>query len=158
MRSGLIAVENALGPFNAVDMKYVLCPQELLVLYSVFTSRLSALLVENPDAQVDFFALPPWPYIAPVPSLLMDNSDYVNLVGGNIMCGNDGPAYPPQYGMYRGFGVLNICHANFIESMTPTPEHLLFAFFGFNASHCLLSSDILYLCYLDANASDPCHI
>ncbi|OQS00434.1 hypothetical protein ACHHYP_03549 [Achlya hypogyna] len=148
LATGLDAFVAQVGPFGAVDTVYVSCPPELLALYGGFLQSLSRLLVESKQAQEAYDALPMWPFMLPVPAPLL--ADGTLLVGGNVMCGNDVPAYPAYYGAYRGFGMTNVCHAIFAENMAPSVMELLFAFFGLHSNNAANMVSLLDICALDA--------
>ncbi|OQR97956.1 hypothetical protein ACHHYP_09383 [Achlya hypogyna] len=141
LSAGLDTFRSLVGPFNAIDMLYISYPDALRQLYAGVHRGLSELLLDNSVANTAFFALPLWSSLAPVPPYLLNNPDTIAIVGGNLMCGNDGPPYPALYGLYPGFSAATVCHGNYLESLVPTPVSLLFSFFGLSVMTPLLLPD-----------------
>ncbi|OQR91088.1 hypothetical protein ACHHYP_04976 [Achlya hypogyna] len=153
INAGLDVVQTLVGPFGAIDLEYVLGPPPLLLFYASFRAQLASLLAENATAQAAYLRLPTWAFLMPVPSSMWAvNASLV--VGGNMMCGSDLPAYAPTYGFYRGYGMSNACFANFLESTPPSTPLLLFASLGYHLT--LPSADVAAICSLDAYSGLGC--
>ncbi|EQC41653.1 hypothetical protein SDRG_01611 [Saprolegnia diclina VS20] len=158
LNAGLVAVQSSLGPFGNIDTQYVLPPTSLIALYRGFSAALATLLVQNDSAQAAYTSLPPWATLYPVPSSLMRNGLSIVIIGANVMCGTDVPAYAPIYGLFRFYGAASACHANFIEAMQPTLPQLLFGFLAFDATLQLdVVDDLTAICALDGYGGSGCN-
>ncbi|OQS00574.1 hypothetical protein ACHHYP_03382 [Achlya hypogyna] len=154
LNAGLTVLRESIGPFGSVDTEYVPVPLALRQFYAAYTGALSTLLVSNADATDTYAALPSHPFIMEVPGRLLAQSATLMSVGGRIMCGNDAPPYPFMYGIATLFGARSLCYALFPEQIETTPAQLLFALYGFNATHPEL--DFNAMCALDMAALASC--
>ncbi|OQS06776.1 hypothetical protein THRCLA_01194 [Thraustotheca clavata] len=158
LTAGLTSLSNYAGPFGSVDLVYVPCSNDLLQFYAQLLSSFSELLIDNHEYQIQYNELPEWPFMLPTPSYLLETIGAV-VVGGNIMCGNDVPPYAAIYGLFRGYGMTNVCHAVFGENLKPMKIELLFAFVGLTsnylvAPHSSTDSDINAICTLDVTGTN----
>ncbi|OQR84570.1 hypothetical protein ACHHYP_13232 [Achlya hypogyna] len=123
---GFAVLRTVLGPFNTVDMYYVGVPPSLLTTYNALIGAVATLLMTNSTAQDIFFALPVAPAMGGVPTALLAFPN-LTTVGGNLLCGDDQPTYTLMFGLDCFFGIQNMCHASFFDSLKPTGLQLLFA-------------------------------
>ncbi|EQC34869.1 hypothetical protein SDRG_07670 [Saprolegnia diclina VS20] len=123
---GLGLLQATLGPFNAIDMEYVEVPARLRAIYGALSSLVTELVMSNLTLQAAYWALPVAPSMSGVPLALLASPN-VTTHGGNLLCGDDQPTYTLSYGLDCFFGVQNMCHASFFDSLKPSPRQLLFA-------------------------------
>ncbi|OQR91699.1 N-acetylglucosamine-1-phosphotransferase subunits alpha/beta, partial [Thraustotheca clavata] len=156
LTAGLKLLQSLVGPFNAIDMIYVLPPLELLAMYNAFVHSINDLLRRDSKAQQKYFEIPPKTGSCPVPPFLLSDPNIMSN-GGNIMCGDDVPPEPAFIGLLTGFGSATVCHAEFLEVLKISTIELLFILHGYittleNAS----LIDINGLCSLDVCAGVSC--
>ncbi|KAF0686733.1 Aste57867_21481 [Aphanomyces stellatus] len=153
--SGFAVLATTLGPFGAVDMKYVPCPTELTQLYASFMAAVVGLLFSNALAQSTFLAIAHKSYIMVTPPPLLLNPTIVSL-GGNLLCGSDVP--PSTQTFYGGFAVSRPCHSDAIEYLVPDSYEVLFAMLGYGAATSSnLNPDVIDAwCAMDGFADTTC--
>ncbi|OQS07894.1 hypothetical protein THRCLA_00115 [Thraustotheca clavata] len=153
---GFSIFRSLIGPFGAIDIYFVPCPQSLLELYSNMYSTTAHLNIENLAAQEIYRKINCPLQMAQVPTALITPSE-IRLLGGNIFCGGDGSPWVATNGLPIGFSVTNMCHVSFSDNLSPTTLSQLFALFSFNASFSPLStSDYKSICSLDVFALSSC--
>ncbi|EQC34694.1 hypothetical protein SDRG_08010 [Saprolegnia diclina VS20] len=121
------------------------------------SDALSHLTLTNVEAQDSFFQLPPKTYLGPAPASLLSNTS-VELVGGNILCGDDQRPFSPSLGMAIPFGFDSACSWWLIDFFTPSTTAITFALLGYNGCQRLpmSSADVASCCANDIYAEATC--
>ncbi|OQR81450.1 hypothetical protein THRCLA_11719 [Thraustotheca clavata] len=151
--AGFTSLKSQLGPFNAIDMEFLLCPK---MMYQQFLNAISTLTLSSLDVQKEFLALPEKYYVLDVPFSWLQESDTLSK-GGNIFCGNDDVRGPMYYGFDVGFSDTNFCNAFVIDDMQPSIAQFLYAFFSFDATMVLKTGDIDIICKSDIMIDGTCN-
>ncbi|KDO30877.1 hypothetical protein SPRG_04779 [Saprolegnia parasitica CBS 223.65] len=150
---GLGLLQATLGPFNAIDMQYVQVPARLRAIYGALSALVTELVMSNMTLQTAYWALPVAPSMSGVPLALL-SAPNVTTHGGNLLCGDDQPTYTLSYGLDCFFGVQNMCHASFFDSLKPTPRQLLFATLAY--SQVFPNTSFQLVCDLDMYKRSVC--
>ncbi|OQS05685.1 hypothetical protein THRCLA_02206 [Thraustotheca clavata] len=153
LTSGFAVLRNTLGPFNAVDMHYISCPTNLLNYYGTLVKLLTNLTLTNFDAQSEYLILPIAPSMGGIPTHLLA---YPNLktFGGNLLCGDDQPTYSLDYGLDCFFGIRNMCHASFFDTLKPSTLQLFFVILAYSANYNRV--DFNDVCVIDVHKGPKC--
>ena len=152
---GFASFQTAIGPFGAVDMKYVSCPDSLRQFFQATLNALTNLTYHDADAQSQFLVLPKKLYIGEAPD---DWDASVSLLGGNILCGSDMPPWVATTAttMYGMFGVSAMCNNYFSEYFIPDKFTILVALLGFQHTHNVTGDDFTDFCAMDVYAEATC--
>ena len=154
--SEIASLESSLGPFNAIDMVYVMPPTSLLDFCAGVSSALSSLLLRDPNAQTTFLSLPVKYNLVASPRFLLDDLSIL-LGGGNLFCGIDNGLLSGATGLYSLFTATSPCRFISSEVMFPSRLQLLFAFLGFEITLALnTTSDFNHICALDTTVVANC--
>ncbi|OQS03117.1 hypothetical protein THRCLA_04573 [Thraustotheca clavata] len=153
LNNGFVIFEETVGPFGAVDSYYVNCPASLLQYYSMAMGLLTSLNLNNLLAQTTFFDLSTKLEMIEI-SHSESHKQFVQTVGGNILCGSNAPPRPTLFGFYSGFSMTNMCQGVFTESINPSVMHQVLAYLAMLSSidNQLLES----ICRLEISYSPYC--
>ncbi|EQC37864.1 hypothetical protein SDRG_04885 [Saprolegnia diclina VS20] len=159
LQGGYVALSAALGPFNAVDMLYVLCPTPVLQLYRGLLTAV-AILTTGANAsmlQASYLSIPTSPLVIAVPSLWLATPMTIIAVGGNIFCPVNQVGGPFFMGYGVGFADASFCNTFVTDNMEPSINHVLFATLGFNATlHLAPDVDWRAICTLNTYLDSDC--
>ncbi|KAH9124498.1 hypothetical protein AeMF1_004751 [Aphanomyces euteiches] len=158
LTQGFAALDEVVGPFGAVDMRYVLPPSSLTALYQTIIEALMDITTENLTAQESFLAIPRRKYIGQFPPALA--SPNISLMGGNLLCGDDMPFLQfttvQSTAMYAGYSVSNMCHLFDTDYFIPDAYKVLFALWAFDATLNATAQDVQEFCDWDVYTDELC--
>ncbi|KDO16923.1 hypothetical protein SPRG_17583, partial [Saprolegnia parasitica CBS 223.65] len=128
LQGGYVALSAALGPLNAVDMLYVLCPTPVLELYHGLLEAVAILTTGiNASIQASYLRIPTSPLIIPAPSPWLAHPMTIIAVGGNIFCPINQVGGPFFMGYGVGFADTSFCNTFVTDNIEPSINHVLFA-------------------------------
>ncbi|KAF0685042.1 Aste57867_23071 [Aphanomyces stellatus] len=158
LTAGFEAFQTTVGPFGAVDMKFVLAPASLQQMYQAMVANITALVVDDTKAQADFEGLASRSYIGEFPPPLASSS--ISLLGGNLFCGGEmAPlpfTIPFNTAMYVGFSHATMCGIYDTDYFIPDKFLELFALLGVNQSQPVTTDAIDAFCAYDTYVDAPC--
>ncbi|OQS05053.1 WD domain-containing protein, partial [Thraustotheca clavata] len=158
LSEGFYSVQSLLGPFGNIDMKFVPCPDSLLLWYQSMQSSLMNLTSSDLSSQTAFMKLPQKQYIGQFPAEL--NLTSIGFEGGNIFCGNDQANNPffvtiiAASPLFRAYSSSNACHQLVFEFFRPDTFLVLFAMTGFSSTRSLAALELF--CTWDYSPGDNC--
>ncbi|OQS07853.1 hypothetical protein THRCLA_20046, partial [Thraustotheca clavata] len=157
LRSGLVSFRDIIGPFNAVDTKYIQCPASVLDFFGDTMAAFTTLLAENILIQNAYLNLSVPGSTFEAPGVLLNDTTAV-VVGGNIMCGDDNAAYPASVALFQFFGADVFCFEIIAEQMYMNKMEMTFALMAFNWTYIAIHSDFNAICGLNDAAMSSCQI